>query len=98
MECGVGVEVDFLADILGSKTKLKIMLVLFRYGQTGITRIVRETGLNYVVVRRSLQYLKEMEIIIEEKLDNYTIYKLNYDSPVVRMLKALIAELSRKQG
>jgi len=83
-------ESSFLSEILGSKTKLKIIIVLLRYEHAGITRIAREAGLNHAVAKKGIDELKRSGIVVEEYIGPYKVYKLDRTNPVVRLLKDLL--------
>jgi predicted transcriptional regulator len=82
---------EFL-EVLGSRAKVKLVLALVELGSAGITRLVRETGLNHAVVKKNIMELMEMGVVTAKQYDNYTIYMLNENNSLVRMIKELLQQ------
>ncbi len=87
----LGIEaVNTINDILGSKTKLRIIKLLICNNALNITKIVRMSGLNHTIIRKNLKELVDKNIIIEDKIDNFTIYRINVENSVVKKLLMII--------
>ncbi|BEP17023.1 hypothetical protein PYJP_03750 [Pyrofollis japonicus] len=83
---------DF-AEILGSKGKTKILLLLAKHGQLNITRIVRYSGLHYNLVKKHLEDLLSLGLVEEQRIGKIRIFSLKFDNPKVPLLLELIRSL-----
>ncbi|MEM0453508.1 MAG: winged helix-turn-helix domain-containing protein [Sulfolobales archaeon] len=85
-------------DIFSSKGRVKVLKVILLHGEINITSIIRETGLNYTLVTKHINYLKSCNIIEEIVLGRVKIYRPNWVNPRVRyideMLRTLNGELN----
>ncbi|MET1128081.1 MAG: winged helix-turn-helix domain-containing protein [Thermoproteota archaeon] len=82
-----------LAELLSSRARLKILILLFKEGQMNITQIVRRTGLNYPTVRRHLEYLKSKGIVEEIVAERARIYSLRIENPRTAALMEIVSSL-----
>ncbi len=80
---------DKVAEVLSSRTRVKILKLLCDHGSLNISAIVRLTRLNHKVVKRGLQYLIEREVVYEVSLGRVKTYKLNSASPIARAIREL---------
>ncbi len=79
--------------ILGSRAKVKIIMVLMKLGEANISRIVRETSSHYYTVERHLEELKKLGIVDEKRLGRVRVFSLNYGDPRVPVILELIRSL-----
>jgi len=82
-----------LEEILGSKVRIRILKVLFKLGETNITRIARETNTHFSLVEKHLQRLKEIGIVEEKRIGRIRLFGLNYSDPKVHLLIELIRSM-----
>lgn len=80
---------DKIAEVLSSKTRVKILKLLCEYGSLNISAIVRLTRLNHKVVKRGLQYLVEQGVVYEVSLGRVKTYRLNSANPIARVIREL---------
>jgi DNA-binding transcriptional ArsR family regulator len=83
---------DF-TEILGSKGKTKILLLLAKHGQLNITKIVKYSGLHYNLVKKHLDDLLSLGLIEEQRIGKIRIFSLKFDNPKVPLLLELIRSL-----
>ncbi len=88
---------DFLVDVLGSRVRVKIVLALIQLGESTLTRLVRETGLNHVVVKQGIEYLKRHSIVVEERIGGYVVYRVDDNNPLIVALRDLVEKMTRKE-
>ncbi len=82
-----------LAEILGSKGKIKILKLLVREGEANITKIVRETGLRHSLVEKHLEDLIRLGIVVEKRIGRLRIFSLNLQNPRTQSIVELIRRL-----
>lgn len=82
-----------IAELLGSKGKVKIIYTLVRSGQLNITRIVKDTGLHHRLVEQHLEDLKKLGLVEEQRIGRLRLFSLRYDNPktalIIELLKSL---------
>ena len=78
-----------MEDVFCSKTRMKILKLLFQYGQLNTSRIARRIGANYETALRNLRLL-EREDLVKYRLSGKTrFFRLN-DSAKARAAKELL--------
>ncbi len=82
-----------MEKILGSKGKIKILKIIYGMGETNITRIVRETGLNHRTVVKHLNELMEQGIINERVFGRVKMYSINFSNPKTLLLRDVFSAL-----
>lgn len=82
-----------IEELITSKGKIKILKILLKNGQTNISRIVRETGLNHKRVEKHLEELKKANIVIERRYGKLRVYEANLDNPQTIKLKKILETL-----
>jgi len=78
-------------EILGSKGKVKILKVIYSFGETNITHIVRETKLNHKTVSNHLKYLVDKGIVNERVIGRIKMYSINFSNPKTLALKDIFS-------
>ncbi len=81
-------------DIFSSKGRVKVLKVILLRGEINLTSIIKETGLNYVLVSKHIDYLKSCNIIEEIKLGRVKIYRPNWVDPRVRYIEEMLRVLN----
>jgi len=84
---------ELVQEILGSKGKAKILLLLAEYGQLNITRLLKYSGLHYKLLEKHLQELKDLGLIEEERLGRVRYFSLKFDNPHVPIILELLRAL-----
>ncbi len=79
-----------LEDICSSRGRLKVLKVVLDEGEINITRLVKETGLHYNIVRRHVARLAELGLVRTVKLERMHIVIANLDDPRVVALRDLL--------
>lgn len=81
-------------DIFSSKGRVKVLKVILLHGEINLTSIIKETGLNYVLVSKHVEYLKSCNIIEEINLGRVKIYRPNWVNPRVRYIEEILRVLN----
>jgi len=81
-------------DVLLSKARVKILKKLLSKGEMNISQIIDETRLNYNTVVKHLEYLTNAGLVEELRLGRARVFRPNWLNPKVRVLEALLNELS----
>ncbi len=84
---------ELVQEILGSKGKAKILLLLAEYGQLNITRLLRYSGLHYKLLEKHLRELKDLGLVEEERLGRVRYFSLRFDNPHVPIILELLRAL-----
>ncbi len=82
-----------IEDLLSSKTRLKILKVLFELKEVNITKLTRLTELNHKVVQYHLNILKQYGLVEEKQIGRIRIVRLRDKDPRVEKLGLLFREL-----
>ncbi|RLG85111.1 MAG: ArsR family transcriptional regulator [Thermoprotei archaeon] len=83
-----------LDQIFKSKGRLKVIKVIFKYGEANITKIANETGLSYENVVRHLTELEKLGIIEEVKVGRVRIFRPAWINSTVRYIYNLLKSLN----
>jgi len=86
-----------LSSLIGNRGKYKVLKTIYDYGEVNISRIARETGLNYEYVKRYLSELKKMGIINERAFGRAKLYSINYTSSKALLIRDLLRELEKME-
>jgi len=86
-----------LSSLIGNRGKYKVLKTIYDYGEVNISRIARETGLNYEYVKRYLSELKSMGIINERTFGRAKLYSINYTSSKALLIRDLLRELEKME-
>ncbi|MDW8033523.1 MAG: winged helix-turn-helix domain-containing protein [Nitrososphaerota archaeon] len=68
----------------------RIFWKLFRNNEMSITQIIRQTGLNHKIVKKSLEKMINKGLIGEKSFGRMKIYSLNKDNPSIKILITLL--------
>ncbi|QIW25305.1 ArsR family transcriptional regulator [Sulfolobus sp. S-194] len=72
---------------------LKILYILFKEGEINISKLAKETKLNYSTLLKYIEILEQKKLIEVIRGDRSKIVRLNYANPKVIILKNLFEEL-----
>lgn len=76
--------------ILGSKARIKILILLAKNTELNISSIISRTNLNHKTVVKHLKYLLSVNMIIEKIFGRIKIYGLNLENIRSRSFKRMI--------
>lgn len=79
-----------IEDLLSSRGRVKIIKIIIKYGETNITRIVRESSLNHKTVKKHLEFLVKNGLIHEKTYGRVKLYSINYKNPHALLLKDVL--------
>jgi DNA-binding transcriptional ArsR family regulator len=77
-------------EVLGSRSRVKILRTLAAHGEMNVTAIVTETRLNHRVVLHHLQYLSQISFVQEKVFGRIRIFRFRDENLKAKMLKNLI--------
>jgi len=78
-----------LEDVFRSKTRMKILKLLFQYGQLNTSGIARRIGANYKTALRNLQLLEREDLVKHRICGKTRFFRLD-DSAKARATKELL--------
>lgn len=81
-------------EVFKSKGRLKIIKILFRYGEANASKIVNESGLQYSNVIKHLCELKRLGFIEELKIGRVRIFRPVWTNSSVRYVYNLLKSLN----
>ncbi|MCS7114751.1 MAG: winged helix-turn-helix domain-containing protein [Candidatus Bathyarchaeota archaeon] len=67
--------------VLGSKTRLKILRILYQVGGLNVSEIARRIGANHKVTLRHLEILENEGILTHKTFGRIKIYRFKEGSP-----------------
>ena len=79
-----------IEDFLSSKTRVKIIKVLYALGELNIRRICQKVGSAYSIVKSNLEIMEELDIVQCKRYGRIRLYSLNNNNPKVKLLIRLI--------
>ena len=71
-------------DLLGSRGRIRVLRVLAESGELNISEVTRRTGMNYTSVKRHLERLKEMGLLLEKRYGKIRIFEAAFKTVAVR--------------
>ncbi len=74
-------------DVLGSKARIKILLLLAKNEELNISQIISKTRLNHSSIVKHLNALKDMGLIQEKIFGRIKIYRFKIENIKARSLK-----------
>ena len=74
---------------LSSKTRIKILKVLYEIGELNIRRICQKVGSAHPIVKKNLELMEEMGLVQCKRYGKIRLYSLNEDNPKVKALTRL---------
>lgn len=78
-------------QVLGSPTRLKIVLALYRWGEMNMTELVKRVGVTQKAVFEQLEVLVKYGVVEVRQVGRVRLYGLSKD-PLVRQLAEALAE------
>lgn len=86
--------ISLFEEISHSVSISRIFWRLFRNGEMNISQIIRQTGLNHKIVKKSLAVMIDKGFVREKSFGRVRIYFLNKDNPNIRMLLSILSRSS----
>ncbi|MEM0239909.1 MAG: winged helix-turn-helix domain-containing protein [Candidatus Nezhaarchaeales archaeon] len=80
-------------NLLGSKSRVKILKVLIDKGELNITAIAREAKVNHKTALRHLEELRKTGVVTEKVFGRVRIFKINSEDPRIEALKLLFKSI-----
>ncbi len=78
-----------IEQFLSSKTRIKILIVLYELGELNIRRICQKIGSAHPIVKKNLELMEEMRLVKCKRYGKVRLYSLNNNNPKVRALTNL---------
>lgn len=78
--------ISLFEEISHSVSVSRIFWRLYRNDEMNISQIIRQTGLNHKIVKKSLAVMIDKGFVREKSFGRVRIYFLNKDNPNIRML------------
>lgn len=78
-----------IEKILGSKSKIKVLKILIRYGTVPLSYIRKNVNMNYRDLKFFLGELEKANIIREHDVGGVKIYEVNKENHRAKLLKEL---------
>jgi len=79
-----------LDEILSSKGRVRILVLLSNAIELNISEIARRAGLNYATADKHLKGLEDAGIIQQKKFGRIRIYKYNDSNPRAHAIRKLV--------
>ena len=79
-----------IEDLLGSRSRIKILKLLALKQELTISQIIKTTNLNHSSVKHHLTYLKSNNLIQEKVFGRIKMYRYNSENVRARSLKRFI--------
>lgn len=78
-------------ELSNSVSTSRIFWKLFKNGEMSISQLIRQTGLNHKIVRKSLEEMIAKEFVRRKSFGRMKIYFLNRDNYSIRVLLSLLS-------
>ncbi len=82
-----------IEDILGNKTRIKILIMLVINKELNITQIIKKSKSNHPRVTNHLTFLKKLNLIKEKRFGRSIVYKYRKDNTKAKSLKNFLKNL-----
>jgi DNA-binding transcriptional ArsR family regulator len=79
-----------IEDVLCSKTRMKIIMLLNDLGQLNVSEIAQRLGSNYAHVLRNLVVLHESDLVTQLRSGRVKYYRLNRECLKVRAVQNVL--------
>lgn len=79
-----------IEEVFGSRTRVKILKILYQLGGVNITEIARRTGSNHKTALRHLEILEKEGILTHKTFGRIKIYRFNTESEKSRAIQKFI--------
>jgi len=72
-------------EVLGSRGRVRVLVVLAGSGELNISEVSRRTGLNYTSVERHLARLSELGLVGEKRYGKIRIFRVLFEALTLRL-------------
>ena len=79
-----------IEDVFSSKTRVKILKLIWRLGELNVSDIARRIGANFTTTSQHLRILEEEKIVQQRVYGRIRMYRLNQASPKAKAIQNLI--------
>lgn len=79
-----------MEEILGSRSRLRILKLLYMLGELNLSRIARRINISHREVKKHIQILEAAGLITYKRFGRIKLYRLNESSNKVKAIEALI--------
>ena len=88
-----------LEEVFSSKSRMKILKLIYKLGQLNVSDVARRLKLNYTSTSKHLKVLESEDILQERKYGRVRMYRFNEGSAKAKAVQNLIdAWENSKQG
>jgi DNA-binding transcriptional ArsR family regulator len=87
-----------IEEILSSKARLRIMLLLLKHGEMNITRISKESYIDHQVASEHLKFLQRYGLIEEKRFGRIRIFKIKDQDHRIMALRRFVNEWERSES
>jgi DNA-binding transcriptional ArsR family regulator len=78
-----------LEDVFCSRTRIKVLKLLFQYGQLNTTDLARRLGANYATTLRHLSLLKKEGVVMEKRSGRTRFFRFTKTLKAQAVMKLL---------
>jgi len=78
-----------IETVLGSALRVKVILILWKYGELHTTELAHKLGTNYRLLLRHIEVLSRYGVIEERRIGRLRLVKLSNKAHVIELAKAL---------
>lgn len=78
-----------IEDILGTKSKIKILKLLVSRKIVSFSEIKKQVRLNHITLKKYLRDLEKAGIIREHEVNRFKIYSMSEENPRAKLIEQL---------
>ncbi len=79
-----------IEDIFSSRGRVKVLKTILQLGEVNVTQLIKLTKLNHKVVKKHIEYLKNLGLIEEIVIGRIKLYRPNWLNPRVKFIDDLM--------
>ncbi len=79
-----------IEDIFSSRGRVKVLKTILQLGEVNVTQLIKLTRLNHKVVKKHIEYLKNLGLIEEIVIGRIKLYRPNWLNPKVKFIDDLM--------
>ena len=79
-----------IEDIFSSRGRVKVLKTILQLGEVNVTQLIKLTRLNHKVVKKHIEYLKNLGLIEEIVIGRIKLYRPNWLNPRVKFIDDLM--------
>jgi DNA-binding transcriptional ArsR family regulator len=68
-----------LEKAIGFKSKVRVLGAISEHGRIPVTKLSRVTGLNHEIINKSLETLRELNLVKEYRIGHNRLIESNFD-------------------